>query len=84
MMLARTAEYLFWAGRYLERAEDTARLLDVTYHRLLEATPGEETAADSSMPQTYGLSNVGNICFSRSRRRRTVNGRITLPYSDCL
>jgi uncharacterized alpha-E superfamily protein len=35
-MLARHAESLFWAGRYLERAEDTARLLDVTYHGLLE------------------------------------------------
>lgn len=44
-MLARTAEYLFWSGRYLVRAEDTARLLDVTYHRLLEATAAEEAVA---------------------------------------
>ena len=36
-MLARHAESLFWAGRYIERAEDTARMLDVTYHGLLEA-----------------------------------------------
>ncbi|MEX0766932.1 MAG: alpha-E domain-containing protein, partial [Microthrixaceae bacterium] len=56
MMLARTAEYLFWSGRYLERAEDTARLLDVTYHRLLEATPGEETAAWSDVLQAVGLA----------------------------
>ncbi len=34
-MLARHAEALFWTGRYLERAEDTARMLDVTYHGLL-------------------------------------------------
>ncbi|MGE0881481.1 MAG: alpha-E domain-containing protein [Acidimicrobiia bacterium] len=27
MLLARVAENLYWAGRYLERAEDTARLL---------------------------------------------------------
>jgi len=37
MMLARHAEDLFWTGRYIERAEDTARLLDVTYHGLLES-----------------------------------------------
>ncbi len=37
-MLARHAEDLFWIGRYLERAEDTARLLNVTYHTTLEAT----------------------------------------------
>jgi uncharacterized alpha-E superfamily protein len=35
-MLARHAEDLFWIGRYLERAEDTARMLDVTYHGVLE------------------------------------------------
>jgi len=28
-MLARNAESLYWIGRYVERAEDTARLLDV-------------------------------------------------------
>ncbi|HJS71906.1 MAG TPA: alpha-E domain-containing protein [Acidimicrobiia bacterium] len=36
-MLSRHAENLFWIGRYIERAEDTARLLDVTFHGLLEA-----------------------------------------------
>lgn len=44
-MLARLAENLFWSGRYAERAEDTARLVDVTYHSLLEAAgPDEEQA----------------------------------------
>ena len=40
-MLARHAESLFWTGRYIERAEDTARMLDVTYHGLLESPPHE-------------------------------------------
>jgi uncharacterized alpha-E superfamily protein len=40
-MLARLAENLFWAGRYVERAEDTARMVDVTYHTLLESPFGE-------------------------------------------
>lgn len=44
-MLSRHAEALFWFGRYLERAEDTSRVLDVTYHNLLESPPNEETAA---------------------------------------
>lgn len=38
-MLARLAENLFWCGRYLVRAEDTARMVDVTWHMLLEASP---------------------------------------------
>lgn len=36
-MLSRHAQNLFWIGRYVERAENTARLLDVTYHGVLEA-----------------------------------------------
>ena len=33
-MLARNAEALYWIGRYVERADDTARILDVTVHQL--------------------------------------------------
>jgi uncharacterized alpha-E superfamily protein len=35
-MLARNAESLYWIGRYVERADDTARILDVVVHQLLE------------------------------------------------
>ena len=35
-MLSRIADSLFWLARYMERAEDTARVLDVNYHMLLE------------------------------------------------
>jgi uncharacterized alpha-E superfamily protein len=30
-MLSRTADHLFWMARYIERAENLARVLDVTY-----------------------------------------------------
>jgi uncharacterized alpha-E superfamily protein len=36
-MLSRIAENLYWIGRYIERAENTARLLDVNYHAIMEA-----------------------------------------------
>lgn len=35
-MLSRIAESLFWVGRYIERADDTARILDVHLQLLLE------------------------------------------------
>ena len=35
-MLARNAESLYWIGRYVERADDTARILDAYIARLLE------------------------------------------------
>ena len=34
-MLSRTADHLFWMSRYTERAENTARLLDVSYQTSL-------------------------------------------------
>jgi uncharacterized alpha-E superfamily protein len=35
-VLSRIADSLFWLGRYFERAEYTARILDVNYQMLLE------------------------------------------------
>lgn len=43
-MLSRIAESLYWVGRYVERADDTARILDVqVQHILQDPTLGEET-----------------------------------------
>ncbi|MEY2449623.1 MAG: hypothetical protein QOH79_3099 [Acidimicrobiaceae bacterium] len=56
-MLARHAENLFWAGRYIERAEDTARILDVTYHGLLEASPTEAARAWADVLVVLRLSS---------------------------
>ena len=35
-MLSRVAENLYWMARYIERAEDTARLLSVNSHLMLD------------------------------------------------
>lgn len=36
-MLSRDADCVFWIGRYIERAEATARMIDVHYHYGLES-----------------------------------------------
>ncbi|MGF1599058.1 MAG: alpha-E domain-containing protein [Acidimicrobiales bacterium] len=38
-MLARHAENMFWAGRYVERAEDTARMLTATLQSAVSVSP---------------------------------------------
>ncbi|WP_298459149.1 alpha-E domain-containing protein [uncultured Cellulomonas sp.] len=48
-MLSRIAESLFWIGRYIERADDTARLLDVHLQILLEDPWAEEDLACRSL-----------------------------------
>lgn len=55
-MLARLAENLFWAGRYIERAEETARMVDVTYHTLLESPTQEVAHAWQEMLDVLHLS----------------------------
>lgn len=39
LMLSRVADSLFWTGRYLERAEHTARLIEVNLKQMLDETP---------------------------------------------
>ena len=43
-MLSRIAESMFWIGRYVERAEDTARLLQTHLRLLVEDSAGEVDA----------------------------------------
>ncbi len=38
-MLSRVAEHMYWMSRYLERAENTARLLDVHLNLMLDSGP---------------------------------------------
>ncbi|MGJ8536724.1 MAG: alpha-E domain-containing protein [Parasphingopyxis sp.] len=49
-MLARTASYLYWIGRYMERAEFTARLIEATLRLdALSARPAGEAAWASAL-----------------------------------
>ena len=45
-MLSRTADHLFWMSRYTERAENTARMLDVNYQTSL-------------LPQSAAVAELG-------------------------
>jgi len=57
-MLSRHAEDLFWLGRYVERAEDTARMLDVTFHHVLESPPSFESTAWRELLEVLYLDEV--------------------------
>jgi len=62
-MLCRTANELFWMARHIERAENTARLLDVTYRTSLlpyqPSEPGLHWAEPWSVPLiTSGLATT--------------------------
>jgi uncharacterized alpha-E superfamily protein len=46
-MLSRIAESLFWIGRYVERADDTARILEIYLQQILEDASVERQACES-------------------------------------
>jgi uncharacterized alpha-E superfamily protein len=54
-MLSRIAESLYWIGRYVERAEDTARILDVHLQRMLADPWTREDAACRSLLAVMGM-----------------------------
>lgn len=55
-MLARNAESLYWIGRYVERADDTARILDVTVHQLLEDSSVDPDLASRTLLRVLGIA----------------------------
>ncbi|SMD26633.1 alpha-E domain-containing protein [Kibdelosporangium aridum] len=54
-MLARNAESLYWIGRYVERADDTARILDVSVHQLLEDATVNPDATSRQLLAVLGI-----------------------------
>ena len=77
-MLARNAEALYWIGRYVERADDTARILDVTVHELLEDSSVDPDHTSRVLLHVLGIeppdtdldvwSLTDLVAFSRSNR----------------
>jgi uncharacterized alpha-E superfamily protein len=57
-VLSRVAGALFWVGRYVERAEDTARLLDVHFHQVLEDPTIDEQETCSQLVSVMGMVGV--------------------------
>jgi uncharacterized alpha-E superfamily protein len=53
-MLSRVAEACFWVARYIERAEDVARILDVNYRGMMENTGPEAEPTWWSVLATTG------------------------------
>ncbi|HOI04357.1 MAG TPA: alpha-E domain-containing protein, partial [Dermatophilaceae bacterium] len=58
-MLSRIAESLYWIGRYLERAEDTSRLLDVQLHLSVEDPVIDARASADRLLTVMGIDHEG-------------------------
>lgn len=64
-MLSRIAESLFWIGRYIERSDGTARILDVHLQLLLEDPWIEEDVACRSLLSVMGSAAPADVALTR-------------------
>jgi len=72
-MLSRHAASAFWIGRYIERAESTARMIDVHYHFGLESPLVGEALRWSSILAISGQADAFERRFSRQDERSIVH-----------
>ena len=88
-MLARVAERVYWLARYLERAEDTARLILVRHNAVLDLPrtiqPGWELLVDAlgaketfdNMPGAASENNIVNFVFGEKANPSSIISSLT-------
>src|SRR3954469_23535865 len=82
-MLSRTANELYWMARHIERAENTARLLDVTYRTsLLPYQPQEPGLAWAEPWSVPLISTGGAITFYKTLPELTAENVIKFMILD--
>ena len=68
-LLSRVAESIFWVGRYVERAEGTARILDVSVYQALEQGDFEGAHAARRLLAVMGLPDSGTETLWQATQR---------------
>ena len=74
-MLSRTADHLYWMARYMERAENTARMLDVNYQTSLLPQ-----SADVTEKGWKGLLSISELTGDFEKRIGKVTARSVMDY----
>lgn len=74
-MLSRTADHLFWMSRYTERAENTARMLDVNYQTSL--LPQSTAVAQVGW---QGLLSISELSAAYESKYGGVNARDVMDF----
>ncbi len=74
-MLSRTADHLFWMSRYTERAENTARMLDVNYQTSL--LPQSTAVAQVGW---QGLLSISELSAAYESKYGDVNARDVMDF----
>ncbi len=71
LMLSRVAENLYWMARYIERAEDTARLINVSSHLMLDM-PYRQQLGWAAMVDITGGAEMFETLYDEPNDRNVV------------
>ncbi|KQM69020.1 alpha-E domain-containing protein [Xylophilus sp. Leaf220] len=74
-MLSRTADHLFWMSRYTERAENTARMLDVNYQTALLPQ-----SAEAALTGWEGLLTISELLPHYTALHGTITAREVMEF----
>ena len=74
-MLSRTADHLYWMSRYTERAENTARMLDVNYQTALL---GQTEASEER--SWRGLLSISELLPAYTQRHKAVRAKEVMDF----
>jgi len=74
-MLSRTADHLYWMARYTERAENTARMLDINYQTSLLPQSSEATEQG-----WRGLLSISELTRDYHARHETLAPRAVMDF----
>jgi uncharacterized alpha-E superfamily protein len=74
-MLSRTADHLFWMSRYMERAENTARMLNVSYETSL--LPQSAAAVEAGWE---GILSISELLPSYLALYKTITPRDVMAF----
>ncbi len=74
-MLSRTADHLFWMARYTERAENTARMLDVNVQTSMLPQSDEESAQG-----WRALLGISELQYAFNQKYQSLEGREVIDF----
>ena len=84
-MLSRVAESIYWMSRYIERAENVARFIDVNLNMMLDSTSGDQqwwplvntTGDHVDFEKRYGAATQESVIHFLTFDRENPNSMIS-------
>lgn len=84
IMLSRVADHLYWMGRYLERAEHSARVLNVQVHLALEEPPARRRRRVQDVLQALRQPQLEAQTFEEAAERLTLDLENLESLASCV